>query len=112
MFAAGQCVFACLRKIQIVKYESPGGRYVPNGLWVYARHDVCLPCLLMLSTSDLRNCSRCQSSAGFSKFRPSGKCQCGNYSLMPALVGPAFHTAGPNCKDWQYDWHYDNGNYS
>ena len=31
---------------------------------------------------------------------------------MPALVGPAFHTAGPNCKDWHYDWHYDNDNYS
>ena len=61
MFAAGQCVFACLRKIQIVKYESPGGRYVPTGLWVYARHDVCLPCLLMLSTSDLRNWGRTYS---------------------------------------------------
>ena len=32
--------------------------------------------------------------------------------VMPARVGPVFHTASPNCKDWQYDWHYDDGNYS
>ena len=71
MFAAGQCVFACLRTIQIVKYESPGGRYVPTGLWVYARHDVCLPCLLMLSTSDLRNWGRTYSRVQDASLVPS-----------------------------------------